>query len=138
MNIENRQKNIQLEWEKGKEAFREAQVLLEQNLPTGAISRAYYAAFHAGKTILLSEGLEAKSHQGLGRLFSLHFVKSGRLDVRFSRILSKAQKYREEADYSSEYVFTLDDAKERIREIQEFIETTADFLKKAGYPVDAN
>lgn len=130
MNDVNRQLNISIEWEKSKEAFKEAKALFDQNLAGGAISRAYYAAFHGGKALLLSLGLEIRSHQALGKLFSLHFVKTQKLDARYSRILSKAQKYREEADYSSEFVFTCQDARERIEEIDEFLKAVENLLKK--------
>lgn len=123
MNAANRRLNVKIEWEKAEEALREARVLFEKELPGGAISRAYYAAFHAGKAMLLTEGIEVRSHEALGRLFSLHFVKTKRLDVRYSRILSKAQKFREEADYSSEYTFTPKDAEERLQEVTEFLTT---------------
>lgn len=133
MNDVNKKLNVPIEWAKAKEAFQEAQVLMEKNLASGTISRVYYAAFHSGKTLLLTEGLEIKSHQALGRLFSLHFVKTEKFDVRFSRILSKAQKFREEADYSSEFVFSLDDAKERLQEVGEFMSAAEGYLKAEGY-----
>ena len=62
MNDINKKLNVSIEWDKAKEAMTEAEVLLEKNLPGGAISRAYYAVFHAGKALLLTECLEAKSH----------------------------------------------------------------------------
>lgn len=130
MNAQNRKLNIKVEWDKAQEALRESRALLERELPSGAISRAYYAAFHAGKALLLTEGLEIRSHQALGRLFSLHFVKTDKFDARFSRILSKAQKYREEADYSSEYLFTLEDAKGCLSEVTEFLEAVERQIKK--------
>ena len=133
MNATNKKLSVAIEWEKSKEALKEAEVLLEKKLPSGTISRAYYAAFHAGKALLMTEGLETRSHQGLGKMFSLHFVKTGKFEVTFSRILSKAQKYREEADYSSEFVFTLDDAKERLREVRELISKVESYLKESGY-----
>lgn len=133
MNDINRQKNAAVEWEKSQEAFREAKALLEKSLPSGSLSRTYYAAFHAGKALLLTEGLEVRSHQALGRLFSLHFIKSGKLDVRYSRILSKAQKFREEADYTSEYVFTVEDARERFQEVQEFLNVVEKSLRDLNY-----
>lgn len=135
MNTVNRRLNIAIEWEKSKEALRAAEVLLQQKLASDAISRAYYAAFHAGQAVLLTEGLEVKSHEALGRLFSLHFIKTGKFDARYSRILSKAQKYREEADYSSEFVFTQEDAEERLKEVKEFLAGVETFLKQAGYQV---
>lgn len=133
MNAVNKKLNISIEWEKAKEAFKEAEILLDQKMPNGSISRVYYAAFHAGKALLLAEGLEVRSHQGLGRLFSLHFVKTGKFDAKFSRILSKAQKYREEADYSSEFVFTMEDARERMKEVKDFLDFVEAFLKKECY-----
>ena len=133
MNEINRKLNAVTEWEKMQEALKEAKALLEKEMPSGSISRAYYAAFHAGKALLLTEGVEIRSHQALGRFFSLHFVKTGRFDVQFSRILSKAQKYREEADYNSEFVFRMEDAHERFREVSEFIKVIEAHLKKEGY-----
>ncbi|MBI2981901.1 MAG: HEPN domain-containing protein, partial [Deltaproteobacteria bacterium] len=71
MNATNRKLNIQVEWEKAEEAWKEARALFDKEMSGGTISRAYYAAFHAGKALLLTEGIEVKSHQALGRLFSL-------------------------------------------------------------------
>lgn len=133
MNDINRKLNLGNEWAKAQEAYKAAQVLLKSGFHSDAISRAYYAVFHAGKALLLTEGLEVKSHEGLGRLFSLHFVKSGRMAVQFSRILSRSQKHREEADYSTEYVFTREDAEERLKEADEFLKATENYLKKTSY-----
>lgn len=114
-------------------ACKEAEILLAENMSEGAISRFYYAAFHAAKALLLTEGLEERSHKGLGRLFSLHFVKSGKIDPKFSRILSHSQKDREEADYLAEYVFTIDDATGRRAEVHEFLRVVEVLLEKSGY-----
>lgn len=133
MNIENRSTNIALEWERAQEALKEASVLLEKKLPNGSISRAYYAALHAARSILLTEGLEPKFHQGAGRLFSLHFVKTGTFEARFARILSTAQKHREEADYTSEYDFTIDEANRRVEDVKEFLHAAEVFLKRKKY-----
>ena len=42
-----------------------------------AVSRAYYAAFHAATATLLSLGIESKTHGGLRALFALHVVRPG-------------------------------------------------------------
>ncbi len=133
MNILNKQHNIQVEWDKAQEALREAEMLCAQQMPGGAISRAYYAAFHAATAMVLTEGLQVRSHQGLGRLFSLHFIKTKILAVEMSRILSKAQKYREEADYSAAYVFTMTDATERLTEVRTFMSHIERYLRAHKY-----
>lgn len=133
MNQRNKKTNIEGEWGKAQTALREAEVLIQNNLAEGALSRLYYAALHAAKSMILTQGLEASSHKGVGRLFSLHFVKTGLVDVKYSRILSRSQQDREEADYFSEYVFDIKDAHERMAETKDFLETIETFLKKNGW-----
>jgi uncharacterized protein (UPF0332 family) len=40
-----------------------------------AVSRAYHAAAHLARAVLLTEGVEPKSHAELGRMLGLHFPK---------------------------------------------------------------
>lgn len=133
MNDKNKKINCLAEWSKSQEAFKEAELLLTQKFFGGSLSRSYYAAFHAAKAILMIEGLEAKTHQGVSRLFSLHFIKSKKFDSKLSRIFSHAQKDREEADYCSEYVFTKEDAQKRLEEVKLFITEVESYLKKIDY-----
>lgn len=135
MNEKNKQINISTEWSKAQRAFKAAQILLDKDLPDESIARAYYAAFHAVKALLLTEGLEARSHQGVGSLFSLHFVRAGKIDSHYSRVLSRAQKEREEADYLSSYVFTEEDATQRLSEVKQFLSVVEKLLQQSGYKV---
>lgn len=121
MNDKNRKINIQLEVEKGQACLRQARMLADNCEYDGAISRAYYAIFHHASALLLTKGLEARSHEGLVRLFNLHFIKTSVLSKEFSKILSHAQKAREESDYWPEIPFTKDEAIERIVEAEKFI-----------------
>lgn len=50
-----------------------------------AVSRAYYAVFHAVQALLLTEGERAENHKGVVTLFGLLFVKTGK----FSRDMGK-------------------------------------------------
>lgn len=133
MNDKHRKENIPQEWAKALEAVREAEALIAQALWNGSVSRAYYAAYHAVKTLLIAEGVEVKSHHALGKMFSLYFVKRGRIESRYARILSRAQKFREESDYSSEYAFTEPDANEQLRECRDLLQSVEILLRKDGW-----
>jgi uncharacterized protein (UPF0332 family) len=74
--------------------------LLSQGDFEDSISRSYYAAFYAAQALLLSEGLNSKSHSGLISLFGLHFVKTGKIDKKFGRFLSNLLEDRQQSDYS--------------------------------------
>jgi uncharacterized protein (UPF0332 family) len=90
------------------EELRAADQLLQINLARIALTRAYFACFHAVRAALYRDNLEPKSHLGALSLFNLHFVKTGRVDVATSRLLARLQKFREEADYGD--AFVVDDA----------------------------
>jgi hypothetical protein len=55
-----------------------ANLLFENDFLQDAISRLYYFLLHNTRALLLTKGLEPKSHdEGALRLFGLHFVKEG-------------------------------------------------------------
>lgn len=135
MNEVNKGLNISGEWAKAQAALKAAEILIREDLPDQAVSRLYYVAFHAAKALLLTQGLESKTHQGVSQLFNLHFIKTGKIDVSHSRVLSRSQKDREEADYFSEYVFTMEDAKKNLKDIKGLIAAIEAILKKSGYLV---
>lgn len=133
MNAHNKRENIKAEVARGKECLKAADVLLAQSLYADAISRAYYAAFHFATALLLTRGIEVKSHAGLLNRFSLYFIKSRVFDAKFGRMLSKVQKYREESDYSSLFVFTQEDAEQCLGEVKTFTNAAKTYLKKRRY-----
>lgn len=76
MNAINKIENARLEREKGDAALEEAKILFDNGKYDGAVSLAYYAAFHYGSAALFSMGLETRSHRGMQRLFHLHFIRT--------------------------------------------------------------
>lgn len=132
MNAINRSENSKLEQERGKSALEEAKILFANRKYDGAVSRGYYAAFHYACAVLLSHGLEARSHRGLQRLFHLHFIKAKIFDEEIGVILGHAQKAREEADYYPEIAFSEKTAGDRLAEVENFVAQMRKFLKKEG------
>lgn len=133
MNRQNQQANILDEWQRAEQALREAQVLADSKLYEGATSRAYYAAFHATQAALLTESLQPKSHHGVMYLFVHHFVKTGRIEPRYSQILARAAKYREEADYRHTMVFTAEQTTQTIHEVTDFLQRMQTYLTTTGF-----
>ena len=81
------------------DSLREAQTLMMNGGFRGAVSRAYYAVFHAARAVLWSLGVEAKTHKGVIRMFGERVVETGDVSAEFSDILIKAHDQRELADY---------------------------------------
>lgn len=104
------------------EEIRAADQLLATSLPRIALTRAYFACFHAVRALLHARDLEPRTHRGTLHLFSLHYVKPGRFAPAAGRLLARLQKYREEADYGESFVVDEAGAREEIAAARAFVD----------------
>ncbi len=130
---ENKRENIEIELTGASERLSEAELLYSNNFISGAVARLYYSLLYSIRALLLTKGLEPKSHEGALRLFGLHFVKEGIFQPKDSHIFSKLMKYREEADYNPVYIFTKEDFLEAKKEVKEVSDKIRTYLEEKGY-----
>jgi hypothetical protein len=116
------------ELERAVHCLDEARMLRGGGFPYGAVSRAYYAVFHAARALLFSLGLEVRSHRAVLNQVSERFVKPGRLQPEFARLLSHMQRDREDADYEPDAVFTAALADEAIADAEQFLAAARSLL----------
>lgn len=116
--------------DKAEEKLHSAGELLKLCAYDDCVSRAYYCAFHATQALLLSEGLSANTHQGVLNLFGLHFVKTGRWDKKFAKILSNLKDDRENGDYDVYSVIDEEVARTAVKEAEEFLKAVKQYFKK--------
>ncbi len=133
MTEENKKENIKDELQRASQALQAAELLFEKGLLNDAVSRLYYWVLHTIRALLLTKGLEPKSHEGALRIFGLHFVKEGTFAAKDSHLFSKLMKYREEADYNPVYVFTKEDFIEFKDESLVLSDKIRVYLKEKGY-----
>lgn len=100
-----------------------AETLLQAGFARVALTRAYFAVFHAARACLYASGFEPRTHAGVHHLFNLHFVKPARFEAGTSRLLARLQKFREEADYSRAFVVDAGGAREELEAARAFVET---------------
>lgn len=115
---------------RAKEKLKSAKDLFKNRDWSDCVSRAYYCVYHATQAILLSKGLSAETHQGLLNLFGLYFVKKGKFDRRFAKILSNLKDDRENGDYEVFMVIDEELARESIRQAEAFLKEAMRYLKK--------
>jgi len=102
----NKRVHVAAELERSAQSLQAARVLIDAGLLSDAESRVYYAAYHAVLALLVTQDLQPRSHAGVSQLLGLHFVKTGRLEADDARLFARLQKYRVEADYSTEFILT--------------------------------
>jgi len=120
--------DVDRELQAARDALRAAEVLIAADLPAHAISRAYYATFHAASALLASIGRQARSHDGLRRLVAEHFVRSGLIEAKFSRLLTHIAGDCNDADYNVSVPFSREDAETDTEQAREFVEVVERLL----------
>ncbi len=108
--------------EKSEDNIEAAEILLDKKKYSNSVSSSYYAMFHAARSLLSKRDITTKTHTGLLQKFSEEFVKNGKIDAKFSKILSNVEREREKADYDPEKDFTKDEAKKVLEQAREFVE----------------
>lgn len=101
--------------------LRAADLLLAEELPDDAASRAYYAAFHAVSALHLAQGNAFSSHaQVIGR-FNKDFIRTGLLPAEFARILTRLFQDRQLGDYGAPASISHEQARQDINDARRLI-----------------
>lgn len=118
----NRRANARAEADLGDQAMQAAQALLQLGLHNDAVSRAYFAAFHYARALLLLEGLEPKTHRGVVSLLMERYENTGRLEPGLVSTLARLQTFRGLADYDASHRIAKDRAEAEVTAAQAFVE----------------
>ena len=85
--------------ERSRDELRAARALLAEDLPSQAVSHAYFAALHAAGAALLALGDSQSSEVGIVTTFVQHVPEAG-LDPESGRLLRKLFEDRMDVDYA--------------------------------------
>lgn len=98
------------------------------------VNRLYYACFHAASAALVAIGIEdVRRHEGVRNMFSLHYVKEGRIGMEWSSFYATMFSCRSSADYDNFKYYTKEQMEEMRPMVDEFITTIKTYLKTLGF-----
>lgn len=132
MSPEERSEYIQYRIKTAQDTFDAAKVLAENGFWNSAVNRLYYSVFYAVNALLVQNEIFSSSHSSLRSQFSLHYIKTGKLDRKYGNLLSQLYDWRQKADYGNVFDFDpesvkprFDDVLDMIREIEKEIAKTS-------------
>lgn len=128
MTDEHASENKRLELQKAEAALRAARALADLGLWDDAVSRAYYAAYHAATAALFAAGLQARTHKGTHDLLFQHYVAPGKLARKTSKDLAALQRFREQADYSTAFRFDEETGGEEVERAARIVESIVELI----------
>lgn len=133
MTRDQRLKLAKQELESARRALEDAELLSDKDRVESAISRAYYAIFHAARATLYAQGSEPITHRGVKREFGRLIVKTGRVEMEYNAILQEARDQRQVADYESgekELLPGVELARDIVAKAKKFVNRMSDMVEK--------
>jgi uncharacterized protein (UPF0332 family) len=117
---------------KATRSFHEAGLLLAGGDADFAVSRAYYGCFYVAEAPLFDEGSNVSTHAGVIGEYGRIFAKTERLDRDFHKLLNRAFRAWQSADYDLD--FNLDDVevRELIAEGEAFLDAATSYLERSN------
>ena len=107
---------------KALEKLETARIMFENARYDDAVSRAYYAVFHAMTAALLSKGLSFSSHGQVIGAFNREFIKTGIFPKEYASVIQALFDDRQIGDYGIFVKISKSTAQEHINKAKNMIE----------------
>ncbi len=111
---------VQHRLERADETISEAVLLNENGKYPAAVNRAYYAMYYALSALAVQEGFQTGKHAQLIGWFNKNWIRTKKIDQRFSKIIFQAFDKRMLGDYSDMPVFSEEEVGKLISDAIEF------------------
>jgi hypothetical protein len=106
-----------------------SEIAIEKALYRDSLNRSYYCIFHSIRAVLAFDNYDSKKHSGIIDEFRKRYIKTGKFDTRFSKIIGNAFKLRNESDYDDFFVVSKSDVVQQMEEAKELLMVVAEYVK---------
>jgi uncharacterized protein (UPF0332 family) len=121
LNEEDRNQLVKYNIEKSNQAIEDVKFLIENGKLYLAANRIYYGIFYILSALALKHRFSTKNHGQLIGWFNKNFVKTGKVDKKYSNILRQSFELRSEADYDVLTDFNKEEIEQNYGEMKEVI-----------------
>jgi uncharacterized protein (UPF0332 family) len=114
--------------EQAKEAFGDAELLLDKGRYRAAANRLYYACFYAVVAALLTRRLQYSKHAAVIAFFDKEFILPGQLPKEYSRTLHRAFNERQQDDYMPFVEMDADEIKSLFVDVRTLVNGISEYI----------
>ena len=119
----------ELRLSQAKQCLVSAEALLQINDERGAVNRAYYAVFHAIRSVLILEGKDFAKHSGVISYFRKEYIKTGVFSAVISDTITDLFNSRSSSDYDDHFDFSKEEVVELLKESADFVAVIEEYHK---------
>ena len=125
---EERRSIVEYRLKKAKETFAELPVLIENKLWRNAANRLYYSCFYAASALLIKDGYQAHSHNGVKNVLSLKYIKEDKLEKSLIKTYGILFNMRQRGDYEDWAIIEEEDVKPLVEIAGKFISSIENII----------
>ena len=126
---EERKTIVKYSLERAKESLLDVHFSIQNNRWSNAANRLYYACFYAAIALLINDGHETRTHNGVRTLLEKHYVKTGIITAKSIQVYYKSFSLRQTGDYDDLAIITEDDVLPLIEPAENFISEIENLIK---------
>ncbi len=112
------------------DCLREAELLLNAEEYKGSANRAYYAAFHSLRAVLILDEFDSKKHSGIIAKFRENYLKTELFNQEISDYISSLFRVRSASDYDDFYIVSKTEAKAQLEKAKAILDQVKLYLSK--------
>lgn len=120
---------VKYRFDMAEERLRSSKILLDAGMYKDSIGRSYYAVFSAVRAVLATNEVDFSKHSGVIAYFQREYIKTGKIDKKYSKYLQNAFQIRNNCDYDDFYIVSKEDAKTQYENALEMLNMIHDFLQ---------
>lgn len=124
----NQEELIQYRLKQAGDTVEEVRVLVKNNLLKIAVNRVYYGMFYMLSALAIKYGYQTSKHLQLIGWFNKHFIKTGRIDPKYGKMVNDAFENRSDSDYGVFVEFSRNDITIMVKELESFITTLKNII----------
>jgi uncharacterized protein (UPF0332 family) len=128
LNEENRSVIVNYRLQRAKETLAEAVINVENCCWHAAANRLYYACFYTVTALLIKNGHETRTHNGVLTILNKDFVLEGLIAKEQSKLYGKILGLRQKGDYDDFIVVREEDILPLLEPAKQFIETIENLI----------
>jgi uncharacterized protein (UPF0332 family) len=123
-----KRENIKCRIKRARETYQDAIFLFEKGSINSSVNRLYYSAFYATIALLLNNGIEIKSHNGVKQKLGEEFVLKGLISKEFAKTYGLLSDYRHKGDYDDLFDFDKEVVERLLKPIKEYIDKIEEII----------
>ncbi|MCL1933618.1 MAG: HEPN domain-containing protein [Candidatus Azobacteroides sp.] len=116
-----RKEIVKFRLKKANDTFAEISVQMENKFYRTAANRLYYACYYAVTALLINDGYETHTHNGVKTLLGLRYINNNKIEKSFGKMYRQLFNLRQTGDYEDWINFEEEDIKPFLEPAGQFI-----------------